>query len=364
MKNERSHTGDRIWLRCETKEFERRTPLTPADAALLVERGHRIHVESSKDRIFDDELYREAGCEIESPGSWSEAPPDAYILGLKELPAGSSPIKQRHIYFAHAYKKHLGASALLKRFKTGQGAILDLEYLHDGDGRRVVTFGMWAGFVGAALGLDVLCYQLCGSADLYPPITKFFSSTELIDMLSKKLSIFKKTPRVIVVGAKGRSGQGALNLLHSLDLEATEWDLQETKGGGPFKEIAEHDLFINCVMVRKEIPPLLTLAVLETTERRLAVISDVTCDAGNPTNTLPIYDKSTTFDHPTRCIIPGELPLDLTAIDHLPSLLPAESSTDFSSQLRPHLISLLESENTPEIWQRSKAYYDENIQGI
>ena len=37
-------------------------------------------------------------------GSWVNAPKDAYILGLKELPFCKEPISQKHIFFAHAYK--------------------------------------------------------------------------------------------------------------------------------------------------------------------------------------------------------------------------------------------------------------------
>ena len=36
--------------------------------------------------------------------SWVNAPKEAIILGLKELPHCADPISQRHIFFAHAYK--------------------------------------------------------------------------------------------------------------------------------------------------------------------------------------------------------------------------------------------------------------------
>ena len=85
-----------IWLRCETKQFEQRTPLIPADAGVLVKQGYPIYVESSQGRIFKDEEYKKVGCEIKSASSWTEAPLDAVILGLKELPEDHFPIKHQH----------------------------------------------------------------------------------------------------------------------------------------------------------------------------------------------------------------------------------------------------------------------------
>ena len=367
-----------IWLRCETKKFERRTPLTPSNAKVLVEKKHPIHVESSQSRIFKDEQYREAGCRIETPGSWPTAPLNAYILGLKELPEETIPIKHRHIYFAHVYKKQAGAAALLKRFKNGQGVIFDLEYLHDENGGRVVTFGKWAGFIGAGLSLDIFCQHPSDRAlgpcsaggamgrsrpgEEHPGITHSFNSTQLIDRLSEKLSLLKNAPRIIIIGAQGRTGQGAIELLHSLNLEATEWDLQETKDGGPFKEIVDYNILINCVLVKEKIPPFLTFKTLEVPTRRLSVIADIACDPGSPFNPLPIYDHTTTFEHPTHRLISGPDPLDVMAIDHLPSLLPAESSIDFSGQLLPYLTALLESEEMPRIWRNAKTYYDRTKQ--
>ena len=47
-------------------------------------------------------------------------------------------------------------------------------------------------------------------------------------------------------------------------------------------------------------------------------------------------------------------PLDVTAIDNLPSMLPLESSEDFAEQLLPTLLTL--AENGP-VWRRAADEY-------
>jgi len=126
-----NHQKGLVWVRSETRKHEERTPLTPKDAHTLITRGHAIHVESSSQRIFTDDEYAAADCIIERPGSWTNAPPHANVLGIKELPAEEFPIANRHIYFAHAYRGQPGAAALLARFARGQGSILDIEYLRN-----------------------------------------------------------------------------------------------------------------------------------------------------------------------------------------------------------------------------------------
>ena len=70
----------------------------------------------------------------------------------------------------------------------------------------------------------------------------------------------------------------------------------------------------------------------------LSVICDISCDLGNPRNTLPIYDKYTTHLEPVRRIRPH---LDLIAISNLPSLEPTISSDQFSSILVHYLPDLI-----------------------
>ena len=46
-----------LWLRCETKEFERRAALSPAVCKKLIEAGFNVLVERDQQRIFDDSEY-------------------------------------------------------------------------------------------------------------------------------------------------------------------------------------------------------------------------------------------------------------------------------------------------------------------
>jgi hypothetical protein len=59
----------------------------------------------------------------------------------------------RHIYFAHCFKEQNNWRGEMQRFHAGGGEILDLEFLTDENGRRVASFGFYAGYAGAALGL-------------------------------------------------------------------------------------------------------------------------------------------------------------------------------------------------------------------
>ena len=66
----------------------------------------------------------------------------------------------------------------------------------------------------------------------------------------------------------------------------------------------------------------------------------MSCDPDSDCNMVPLYKKATTLSAPYVNINNGsQLPIKLTAIDNLPSILPSESSYDFSSQLSPHLVT-------------------------
>lgn len=83
-----------------------------------------------------------------------------------------------------------------------------------------------------------------------------------------------------------------------------KWDLAETAKGGPFSEILEVDIFINCIYLSSQIPSFVTRETITGAgkARRLSVVVDVSCDTTNPYNPIPIYNINTTFSKPTVAV--------------------------------------------------------------
>ncbi|GHF99542.1 saccharopine dehydrogenase [Thalassotalea marina] len=350
-----------LWLRAETKPQEQRTALTPKGAKTLIDAGFKVSVEHGQQNIFDIEQYRNLGCEIVAQGSWRQAPDNAFILGLKELPDDTFPLVHKHIYFAHAYKQQSGANAILSRFKQGDGQLYDLEFLVDENQRRIAAFGYWAGFAGAALAVWAWANKQLDQQVL-PSIHSYAEKSQLIEQVSKVLNLCPQKPKVMIIGAKGRSGCGALALANALQLTTIAWDMAETAKGGPFEEINQADVLVNCVLVNQDLPPFVTMSSLDCAERKLSVIADVSCDPYGDYNPIRIYDHCTSFSDPTIEVMAGNNSLHLIAIDHLPSLLPKESSEDYGEQLVPYLLSL--NELSRPVWQKALAIYQQNIQHL
>ena len=353
-----------LWVRGESRRNEQRVGLVPAGAAELIARGFRVTVEESPQRALPIDAYRDAGCAVAPGGSWPKAPADAIIFGLKELPDDGNPLHHRHVMFGHAYKGQPDGPRLLQRFAEGGGALYDLEYLTDDAGRRVAAFGYWAGFAGAAVGLKTWAAQQAGALPGPARVGVYPGRDALLDDLrgdlAAGLASGGASPRVIIIGALGRVGTGAADLAEALGLAVTRWDVEETAHGGPFPEILAHDIFVNCILARPGVPVFVGPEA-PAAPRRLTVIADVSCDPGSAYNPVPVYDRATSFDAPVIRVTAGPPPLDVTAIDNLPSMLPVEASGDFAAQLLPALATL--DRIGEGVWARTRAEFDRHRPG-
>jgi len=248
--------------------------------------------------------------------------------------------------------------------------LYDLEYLVDESGRRVAAFGERAGFVGAALGLLALAGQRSGRDPVLGALEPWADATALVREVSAALAAIPSQgsgsspdrPRALVIGALGRSGRGAVAMCEACGVDITAWDIDETAAGGPFDAVLEHELLISCVFVDAPTPPFTTREELVGPTRLLRVVVDVGCDPFGSYNPLPLYGAPTTLDEPVKRLLPGTSdapPLDLVAIDHLPSLLPVESSEEFSALLLPHLLALERPEEG--VWERAARVYEARL---
>ena len=345
-----------LWVRAESRAHEERVGLTPDGAAALIAQGIRVTVEESATRILGIGGYRNAGCAIAPEGSWPDAPSDALIFGLKELPEDGTPLCHRHIMFGHAFKGQPAGRILLERFKAGGGALYDLEYLVDESGRRVAAFGYWAGFAGAAVAAKCWVAQMNGG--IAGPVGAYPSSDAMVTELRAEMAPHVGAhPTAIVIGSLGRVGTGASDLCAAIGVPVTKWDIAETAHGGPFPEVLAHTIFLNCIFARPG-TPVFVPSDAPMADRALRVIGDIACDPTSDFSPIKVYDRVTTWEEPALRVHDAP-PLDVTAIDNLPSMLPRESSEDFAAQLLPSLRTLGDLE--AGVWGRAKAEFDRHL---
>ena len=349
-----------LWIRAEQRKNEKRVGITPLDASKLLSAGIKVTVEDSADRIIPIEEYNKVGCEIAKEHGWPSAPKNTIILGLKELPKYTKIIEHKHIMFGHAFKGQTCGLELLKKFKAGKGVLYDLEYLTDPEGRRLAAFGYWAGFSGAAVSLKAYADQqnikgICG------PVSVFENKEAMVDNVKNALlNVENKSPKILVVGAMGRVGTGAIDFCEALGLTVTKWDIEETKKGEPFPEIFEHEVFLNCILAKPGGPIFIRNKHLNA-NRNLRVIGDISCDPDSSFNPLPIYNSATNWEVPVERMEAAQT-LDVMAIDNLPSLLPYESSVDFSKQLLPLLLDLSRTKNN--VWDRAEEVFWKSLKEV
>jgi len=302
-----------IYLRAETYPNEYRVPLVPCDVKNLISQGHTVYVESSQSRFIPDSEYAQVGALIRQSPWWEESS-ETFIIGLKTLDNLDKLNKHKHIYFSHSYRDQADAKRILTAFAQSSSILYDLEYFHTSTGSRVLAFGVYAGKVGAALGLCQHYKRSHGEPDI-KDLKPWPSHRAMMDFCNSA------EPSILIIGA-GRSAQGVKDVLEERGLSYRQI------GKDVVVDMKEYDIVFNCILLDQAynhvwIKPADVI-------RKPLLIVDISCDYSKPNNPIAVYNKATTFQAP---VFNYNEHLSIIAIDNLPSLLPHDSSTEFSNRL-------------------------------
>jgi alanine dehydrogenase len=309
-------------IRAEMNPSETRTPLSPAHLASL-HPYFTIVVESSATRCYSDEAYQKQGARIVPVGYWANTK-HSYVVGLKGITECTHPT-QTLLHFAHCFKGQEGWQETITNLQPC--TFIDYEYMVDSEKKRVLSFCEQSGKIGAYVALMAFYCQT--HQETFPPFDENVYRALLLTMEAK--------PTVLLIGY-GTSGKAAKAVLDQFQIPCT---IVTSKEVVTKDMIRNHSILLHAIRLTDDTSvcptPFLKKDDLDSVGE-LSVICDISCDLGNPRNTLPIYDKYTTHLEPVRRIRPH---LDLIAISNLPSLEPTISSDQFSSILVHYLPDLI-----------------------
>jgi len=306
----------RVYIRCESAENEKRTPIVPKDVVRLIEKGIEVIVQTSGSRIYSNSDYLNAGAHLTNT-QWFEYK-DALIIGIKELNNLEQLNGHTHMYFSHSYKNQVNSSAILNAFIESNSKIYDFEYFVNNTNKRLIAFGFHAGIVGAVLGLRQYSNNLTNIPDL-ENLTHFPNIEELLKSLYK---ITSRQVKIAIVGAYGRCGSGVRHILDNLKVHYTAFSKEDDTS-----QLKNYNLIYNCISLDESYNKVWFNKDSEFTHH--ITIVDISCDYTKANNPIAIYNQATTWAKP---VFKANKSVDVIAIDNLPSLLPKESSDMFSEK--------------------------------
>ncbi len=336
-----------IYIRDEISKSEIRTPLTPIHVKKLLDLGCKIYIQSSDKRIYSNNEYKKIGAIITQKPWYHVDFLHFIILGLKELDNIDKLILHTHIYFSHSYQNQTGSDLILKYFKKSSSILYDLEYFVDSNNNRLTSFGFWAGVTGCGLSLIQYTNFINKREDINNLIP-WLNIQNLFDDISKCLEI-KKNIKIGLIGSKGNCGQGVKFILDKFKFDYVNIDRNDSK-----ILLNKYDIILNCIKLDPNINE--TWFDNSTVFTKPILICDISCDYTKPNNPIKLYNRATTWKNP---VFSYNKLVQIISIDNLPSLIPKESSDDFSQKLFEILLEYNSDPN--KIWERNFLKYFEKI---
>lgn len=350
---------------------DRRVVLTPNTCKQLIINYPelQIKVESSPNRVFSDDEYRQKGIPVTEDLSDCDV-----LLGVKEVPIEALIPGKKYFFFSHTIKKQPYNRELLRTILQKNIQLFDHETLVDEHSIRLVAFGYYAGLVGTYNGLRTLGLKL-GSFEL--PKAETLHDANALKAELQKVNL---SPIKILVTGKGRVGSGIKEILLAAGIEEksaksflnksyanpvfTQIDVTQYNKRTDGKEATKKDFYKNPHKYQSDFlkfarvadcyiaghfygqgaPAFFTLNDIESEAFKIQVIADISCDIKIPIPTTlrastianPIYGvhritgEETNFNNPQAIAV--------MAVDNLPCELPRDASEGFSKQFSEKII--------------------------
>lgn len=395
-----------IGIRREDKnKWEKRVPLVPDHLKGLKEKsGINSIIQPSDIRCFRPAEFQEAGTEVKEDLSMADV-----VFAIKEIPKEIFMKNKTYVFFSHTLKGQKYNMPMLKKLMELKCNLIDYEKIADEKGKRLVFFGHYAGYAGMIESLYLFGQKL-KQQGIETPLLKIRRPFEYASLEEAKKGIklvgeeinetgfsHKLAPIVFGFAGYGNVSQGAqavfdllpnkvitpeiLPTLHnSLTLDNRnfykvvfheEHLFKRKEGVFNLQDYYHHpenyeskfesfipflSVLINCIFWTEKYPRIITKKYLKDAtlreNQKLSYIGDISCDINGA---VEITHKITTPDNPvftynsvTQTFTEGMEPegISVMAIDNLPCLLPAESSTAFSSLLSPYVSGICKADFT------------------
>lgn len=366
---------------------DRRVVLTPDACRELLETYPQmeITVESSPNRTFSDQEYRNKGIPVTEDVSEAEV-----MLGVKEVPIEALIPDKKYFFFSHTIKEQPYNRDLLRAILHKNIELYDHEVITDAREIRLVAFGRYAGIVGAYNGIRA--YGLKNGGFDLPKAETLKDQQELISELKKvNLPAIK-----IVLTGKGRVSNGAKEMLDGMGLREVGYedylnedfdeavytqidvleynrrkdgrvidmydffDHPEEYEGDFFRFAKVSDLYIAGHFYASGAPFIYTREEAKSRDFKISVVADISCDIDGPVaSTLrastiadPVYGYDPKSESEVSFKQPGAIAV--MAVDNLPNELPRDASKGFSENFVRHVIPSFFNGDKDGILQRAR----------
>lgn len=380
-----------IGIRREDKSiWERRAPIIPEHVKELVEDGITVVVQPSDIRAFSEEEYTNAGAIV------SEDLSDCNVVfGVKEIPKQYFREGGTYCFFSHTIKGQPYNMDMLRELVNKKCTLIDYECVTDENHRRLIFFGRHAGMAGMIETLWALGQRL--KYEGYDtPLAKVKRALDYKDIedaqnhlmdISNEIAHEKPFPKEIspiIIGFAGyghvsRGAQMVLDAMNPTEVEPhmlpevawkkdtksiykvvfkEEHTVERKEGKFNLQEFFAHPdryrgifdrhidyltSLVNCIYWTPKSPRLITKDMVKEMysngNPKLKVIGDISCDieggieitvkSTDPGDPVFVYEPDGTI----KMGVEGKGPV-VMAVDILPSEIPRDSSTYFSSELK------------------------------